>query len=165
MSCLTYGYIDLPTMLENRAVIREQKQRLVFTNGCFDLLHVGHVRYLKTAREMGDFLVVAINSDASVRRLKGATKPVITQAQRGEVLASLQCVDFVFPFEENTPQRVIDAIIPDVLVKGGDWVLNQIVGRETVEAYGGTVVSVPLVQDISTTIIIQRIIERWSGVR
>ena len=137
---------------------REQGARVVFTNGCFDLLHVGHVRYLQAARALGDVLVVGVNSDASIRLLqKGAGRPVIPDGQRMEVLSALACVDYVIKFEEPDPLRLIDAIQPDVLVKGGDWPIDQIVGRSSVEARGGTVVSIPLVPEVSTSQIIERI--------
>ena len=132
-------------------------RRVVFTNGCFDLLHPGHIRLLEQARELGDVLVVGLNSDASVRRLKGAGRPVLPENERAEILASLEAVDAVVIFDEPTPRDVIGALLPDVLVKGGDWPDDQIVGREEVEAAGGRVVSVPVVQGYSTTSILQKI--------
>lgn len=134
-------------------------KRVVFTNGCFDLLHPGHIESLETARAMGDVLIVGINSDASVRTLKGPGRPVIPAEERAEILASLECVDAVLIFEELTPQRVIAALLPDVLVKGGDWPGNQIVGREEVEAAGGKVVRVEVVQGYSTSEILRKIRE------
>ncbi len=131
---------------------------MVFTNGCFDLLHVGHIRYLRAARALGDLLVVGVNSDASVRRLqKEAGRPVVPDSQRMEVLGALSCVDYVVMFEEPDPLRLIETIRPDVLVKGGDWPLDRIVGRHSVEARGGSVVSIPLVPGISTSRLIERI--------
>ncbi|HEY6000183.1 MAG TPA: D-glycero-beta-D-manno-heptose 1-phosphate adenylyltransferase [bacterium] len=133
-------------------------KKVVFTNGCFDLLHVGHVRYLQEAGALGDALVVAVNSDASVRRLdKGPGRPLNPARDRAEVLAALACVDYVTVFGEATPQRLIAAVQPDVLVKGGDWPVEKIVGRETVEARGGRVVSIPLVKNRSTTATIAKI--------
>lgn len=149
---------DRPELI---AILRERRRqggRIVFTNGCFDLLHVGHVRYLQAARAMGDLLVVGLNTDASVRRLdKGGERPIVPQAQRAEVLAGLACVDYVVLFDEADPRELIKALEPDVLVKGGDWKPDQIVGRDLVEARGGTVTSIPLVPGISTTAIVEKI--------
>jgi rfaE bifunctional protein nucleotidyltransferase chain/domain len=132
-------------------------QRVVFTNGCFDLLHPGHIHSLETARALGDVLIVGINSDESVRLLKGDGRPVIPEQERAEILASLECVDAVVIFDELTPQRVVAELLPDVLVKGGDWPGNQIVGREEVEAAGGKVVLVDVVPGYSTTEILKKI--------
>ena len=132
-------------------------RRVVMTNGCFDLLHPGHVRCLEAARALGDVLVVAINSDASVRRLKGAGRPVVPQEERAEVLAALQAVDYVAVFDEDTPQEIIARVLPDVLVKGGDWGADQIVGRAEVEAAGGRVVTIPLEPGYSTTALLDHI--------
>jgi len=132
-------------------------KRVVFTNGCFDLLHPGHIECLETARALGDVLIVGINSDESVRTLKGPGRPVIPAEERAEILASLECVDAVLVFEELTPQRVITALLPDILVKGGDWPGNQIVGREEVEAAGGKVVRVEMVEGYSTSEILRKI--------
>lgn len=129
---------------------------MVFTNGCFDLLHPGHIRLLEQARALGDVIVVAINSDASVRGMKGLNRPIIPQDERAEVLAALAAVDYVCIFDEPTPQNLIAALLPDVLVKGGDWGLDAIVGREEVESAGGRVVSIPLEPGFSTTQIIDR---------
>jgi rfaE bifunctional protein nucleotidyltransferase chain/domain len=137
---------------------RRQKQAIVFTNGCFDLMHIGHTRYLQAARNLGDVLVVGVNSDESVRALqKGSERPIVPEAQRAEVLAALACVDYVVMFPEPDPGSLIAALQPDVLVKGGDWPLDRIVGRETVEARGGRVQTIPLVPGVSTTTLIQRI--------
>jgi rfaE bifunctional protein nucleotidyltransferase chain/domain len=132
-------------------------RRIVFTNGCFDLLHPGHIGSLEQARALGDALVVGLNSDASVRRLKGAGRPVLPERERAEILAGLECVDAVVIFDELTPREVIARLLPDVLVKGGDWPGDQIVGREEVEAAGGRVVSVPVVAGYSTTEILRKI--------
>jgi D-beta-D-heptose 7-phosphate kinase/D-beta-D-heptose 1-phosphate adenosyltransferase len=131
--------------------------RVVFTNGCFDLLHPGHIKLLEAARALGDALVVGINSDESVRILKGKDRPVITQLERAEILASLECVDAVVIFDDLTPQKTVAALLPDILVKGGDWPGNQIVGREEVESAGGKVVLVDVVQGYSTTEILRKI--------
>jgi rfaE bifunctional protein nucleotidyltransferase chain/domain len=132
-------------------------QRLVFTNGCFDLLHPGHVQTLEAARALGDALIVVMNSDASVGKLKGEGRPVVCEQERAEILAALECVDAVVIFDDLTPRETITALLPDVLVKGGDWAGDQIIGREEVEAAGGRVVSVPVVRTYSTTAILQRI--------
>jgi rfaE bifunctional protein nucleotidyltransferase chain/domain len=134
-------------------------RRMVFTNGCFDLLHPGHIGSLEQARALGDALVVGLNSDASVRKLKGAGRPVLQERERAEILAALECVDAVVIFDEPTPREVIACLLPDVLVKGGDWPGDQIVGREEVEAAGGRVVSIPVVQGYSTTEILRKIRE------
>jgi D-glycero-beta-D-manno-heptose 1-phosphate adenylyltransferase len=135
---------------------RSRGERIVFTNGCFDLLHVGHIRFLQQARKLGDCLVVGLNSDASVRGIKSG-RPVITESQRAEVLAALGCVDHVVIFNTPDPHDLIQVLQPDVLVKGGDWPLDRIVGRDIVERRGGQVLSIPLIPDISTTILMERI--------
>jgi D-beta-D-heptose 7-phosphate kinase/D-beta-D-heptose 1-phosphate adenosyltransferase len=140
-----------------RARLRTEGKRLVFTNGCFDLLHVGHVRYLKAARALGDALIVAINSDRAVRELKGAVRPVMNEAERAEVLAALEAVSYVTVFDELSPRALIANLLPDVLAKGGDYALDEIHGREEVEAAGGRVVALPFVEGASTTDIIERI--------
>lgn len=132
-------------------------RRVVFTNGCFDLLHPGHIRGFEQARQLGDALIVGLNSDSSVRQLKGPARPVIPEQERAEILSALESVDAVVIFSELTPREVIARLLPDVLVKGGDWPGNQIVGREEVEAAGGRVVSIPFVPGYSTTTILQRI--------
>ena len=132
-------------------------KRVVFTNGCFDVLHPGHIHSLESARALGDCLIVGLNGDESVRSLKGAGRPVIPAGERAEILASLECVDAVVVFEDLTPEKVIAALLPDVLVKGGDWPGNQIVGREEVEAAGGRIVLVDTVPGYSTTEILKRI--------
>ena len=132
-------------------------RRVVFTNGCFDLLHPGHIRLLEEARLLGDALIVGLNSDSSVRLLKGAGRPVVPEQERAEVLAALECVDAVVIFFEPTPREIISKLLPDVLVKGGDWRPDQIIGREEVEGAGGRVVSIPVVPGHSTTAILDRI--------
>jgi rfaE bifunctional protein nucleotidyltransferase chain/domain len=132
-------------------------KRVVFTNGCYDLLHPGHLELLEKARSLGDALIVGINSDESVRILKGEGRPVIPELERAEILANFECVDAVVIFDEITPQRAVAALLPDILVKGGDWPGNQIVGREEVEAAGGKVVLVDVVPGYSTTEILQKI--------
>ena len=130
----------------------------MFTNCCFDLMHIGHTRYLQAARDLGDLLVVGVNGDGSVRALnKGADRPIVPEAQRAEVVAALACVDYVVLFDEPDPGRLIAELQPDVLVKGGDWAPEQIVGRKTVEARGGLVTTIPLVPDVSTTALVNKI--------
>jgi D-beta-D-heptose 7-phosphate kinase/D-beta-D-heptose 1-phosphate adenosyltransferase len=143
-------------MLREREGLRAAGKRLVFTNGVFDLLHVGHVRYLEQARALGDSLLVAINSDRTVRELKGPDRPVFDQAERAEILAALRCVDYVTVFDNISPRSLIGELLPDVLVKGGDYQLDQIHGREEVEAAGGNVISLPFVEGASTTQLIER---------
>ena len=144
-------------MLRERQRLRAAGNRLVFTNGVFDLLHVGHVRYLEQARALGDALLVAINSDRTVRELKGPARPVFDEAERAEILAALRFVDYVTVFDDVSPRSLIAELLPDVLVKGGDYQLDQIHGREEVEAAGGKVISLPFVEGASTTTLIERI--------
>jgi len=134
-------------------------RRVVFTNGCFDLLHPGHIRILEMARELGDVLIVGLNSDASVRQLKGEGRPILPERERAEILAALESVDAVVIFDDPTPREVITRLLPDVLVKGGDWPGDQIVGRDEVEAAGGRVVSIPVVAGYSTSAILRKIRE------
>jgi D-beta-D-heptose 7-phosphate kinase/D-beta-D-heptose 1-phosphate adenosyltransferase len=147
----------LPEALELRDRLRSDRKRLVFTNGVFDLLHPGHVLYLQQARSLGDALIVGLNSDHSVRANKGPERPVTPETERAEVLAALRAVDAVVLFDEDTPQRIISALQPDVLVKGADWAEHAIVGRDVVEAGGGEVVRVPIAAGYSTTGIIEKI--------
>lgn len=140
-----------------RARLRAGGRRLVFTNGCFDVLHVGHVRYLTSARSLGDALAVAINSDRTVRELKGEGRPVMNETERAEMLAALRAVDYVTIFDDLSPRSLIAEVLPDVLVKGGDYALDEIHGREEVERSGGRVVALPFVEGASTTGIIERI--------
>ncbi|MGA8178710.1 MAG: D-glycero-beta-D-manno-heptose 1-phosphate adenylyltransferase [Desulfobacterales bacterium] len=149
---------DLIVVLKS---LRKSGKRIVFTNGCFDILHVGHVRYLTEARAKGDVLVLGLNSDASVKSIKSDSRPVVNQNQRAEVLAGLACVDFITIFDESDPLTLIQAIKPDILVKGADWEETKIIGTDVVKAYGGEVVRIKLVPDISTSSIIRKIIELY----
>jgi D-beta-D-heptose 7-phosphate kinase/D-beta-D-heptose 1-phosphate adenosyltransferase len=149
--------LDREELLRVREELRARGRKLVFTNGCFDILHVGHVRYLAAARGLGDALLVAVNSDRSVRALKGAGRPVMNESERAELLAALSSVDFVTVFDEDSPRRLIGEVLPDVLVKGGDYELDEIHGREEVEAAGGRVLALPFVEGASTTGIIERV--------
>ena len=151
---------ELQPLLE---ILRAAGKKIVFTNGCFDILHTGHTRYLAIARSFGDILVVAVNSDASVHTIKGEKRPINSQAERAETLSSLESVDFVTVFDEPDPYKVISALQPDVLVKGGDWPIEKIIGRDVVEARGGKVVNVPYVQGASTTGIIEKILKIYEG--
>jgi D-beta-D-heptose 7-phosphate kinase/D-beta-D-heptose 1-phosphate adenosyltransferase len=150
--------LPIDQLLMERARLGREGRRVVFTNGCFDLIHPGHVRYLQEARRLGDTLIVALNSDRSVRELKGDKRPILDQDERAEVMAALGCVDYVTIFDESTPRAIVAALLPDVLVKGGDWGLDRIVGRDEVEAAGGKVLSLPFVDGCSTTDLIERIV-------
>ncbi|NPA57819.1 MAG: D-glycero-beta-D-manno-heptose 1-phosphate adenylyltransferase [Aquificae bacterium] len=141
---------------------KREGKRIVFTNGCFDILHAGHVDYLQKAKALGDVLIVGLNSDASVRRLKGKERPVNPQEERKKVLEALKPVDLVVVFEEDTPERLIREIKPDVLVKGGDWSIDKIVGADFVKSYGGEVKTIQFVHNTSTTDIINRIRQKVS---
>lgn len=149
--------LTLPRLETELARARGLGQRIVFTNGCFDLLHIGHVRSLESARALGDVLIVGINLDASVRRAKGPDRPISPARARMEVVAALQCVDWVVGFATDTPIRLIKTLLPDVLAKGGDWTLDAIVGREEVERAGGRVVRLPVVKGIRSTQMIEKI--------
>ena len=151
------GVFTLAELIVRFGRTKRNGKRVVFTNGCFDLLHPGHIHSLEAARAMGDYLIVGINSDESVRILKGPDRPVMPEAERAEILANLECVDGVVIFDELSPQNVIAALLPDVLVKGSDWPGNQIVGREEVEAAGGRVVLIDNVPGYSTTAILEKI--------
>lgn len=141
--------------------LKKQGRKIVFTNGCFDLLHVGHVRYLQEAASLGDCLLVGLNNDRSVQEIKGPQRPLISEDQRAEVLAALACVGYVVLFDEADPYKLIESVRPDILVKGADWSLDKIIGADLVQSYGGEVHRVELVPLISTSEIIQRIIVRY----
>jgi D-beta-D-heptose 7-phosphate kinase/D-beta-D-heptose 1-phosphate adenosyltransferase len=142
---------------------RKSGKSIVFTNGCFDLIHAGHVRYLTEAKALGDVLVVGLNSDESVRRIKDSGRPIVAQNQRAEVLAGLSCVDYIIYFDDPDPYELIRAVSPDILVKGADWEENDIIGGDLVMSSGGRVERIRLLPGISTSIIIRRIVERYSG--
>jgi D-glycero-beta-D-manno-heptose 1-phosphate adenylyltransferase len=154
--------ISLTDLGSVRSRLRQEGRAVVFTNGCFDLLHPGHVRYLRQAASLGDALIVALNSDRAVRELKGAARPILKESERAEVMAALGCVDYVLIFDDVSPRETIAALLPDVLVKGGDWGIDQIIGREEVMAGGGRVLSLPFVEGCSTSEIISRILRRHS---
>lgn len=151
------GKVCTPQEIETTvADLKKQGKKIVFTNGCFDLLHVGHVRYLQEARKLGDALVVGINSDASVKRLKGPTRPVQIEQDRAEILAGLEAVTLTVLFHEDTPEKLIHQVKPDILVKGGDWKIDSIVGAPFVMSYGGQVMSLQFVDGKSTTKLIEK---------
>ena len=154
---------SLAEIVQIRDGLRDQGKKVVFTNGCFDILHRGHIRYLNEARSKGDALIVALNTDRSVKASKGEGRPIVPEHERAEVLAALQSVDFVLLFDDPTPQFVVDTIVPDVLVKGADWDISKIVGRETVEKAGGVVENITLVEGSSTSGIISKILERFGS--
>ncbi|TAL17455.1 D-glycero-beta-D-manno-heptose 1-phosphate adenylyltransferase [bacterium] len=152
------GAVPLERVFEEIAPRRKAGEKIVFTNGCFDIIHPGHVTYLDKARSLGDILVVGLNSDASVKRQgKGPGRPIMNEGERAAVLSALRSVDYVVLFDEDTPLKLIEALLPDFLVKGGDWPVESIVGREAVEKAGGKVLSIPLVEGKSTTSIVERI--------
>lgn len=169
MAEVTRGHKDSDTKIKNLDVLaglvaaeKRSGRRIVFTNGCFDLLHVGHVKYLQKARSFGDLLILGLNSDSSIRRLKGEKRPLIGEEERAHILAALDCIDYLLVFEEDTPLRVITALKPDVLVKGGDYTLDGVVGRELVESYGGRVELVSFVDGKSTTNIIEKVLQSYA---
>lgn len=170
IDAITLAHRDSDSKIKNRDVLaaiitREQHKgrQVVFTNGCFDLLHAGHVKYLQAARRLGDLLILGLNSDASVRRLKGPKRPLINEEERGHILAALDCIDYVCLFDEDTPLELITALKPQVLVKGSDYTADNVVGKDLVESYGGRVELIPFVDGKSTTNIIEKVLERYSA--
>ncbi len=155
-------FLPLEELLRELQPLRGKK-KVVFTNGCFDIIHAGHVHYLKECKRLGDILVVGINSDDSIRRLKGEKRPILPLEMRAYVLSNICAVDYVVPFKEDTPYNLIKEIKPDILVKGGDWDIDRIVGRDIVESYGGKVLTIPFEFDISTTKIVEEIKRRYCG--
>ncbi len=155
--------LTLEDLVTRLGKVRKSGQKIVFTNGCFDIMHVGHVRYLADARSEGDLLVVGLNSDASVRMIKGDKRPIVRQNHRAEVLASLGCVDFIVVFDEPDPLKLIQTLKPDVLVKGEDWTEDAIVGAGSVKSQGGKIVRISFVEESSTTAIIEKILQRYRG--
>ena len=149
---------DLQRMIED---LKTKGKRIVFTNGCFDLLHIGHIRYLEQAKSLGDILVVGVNSDRSVRGLKGPNRPILPEEERAEILSGLECVSYITIFDEPTPLELISSLQPHVLVKGGDWTKESTVGKEVVERSGGKVVILPFVEGSSTSNLIETILKRY----
>jgi len=150
--------LKLAPVLQN---LQKQGKKVVFTNGVFDLLHLGHVTYLQEARKKGDLLVVGLNSDSSVRRIKGPLKPLIRVGERAEMLLALECVDYTTFFDEDDPYNLIKVLRPDVLVKGGDWAIDKMIGGDLVQSWGGKVLNIPVVEGRSTTNLIQMVRERY----
>ena len=155
--------LDRQILKEKLDALRKDGKKIAFTNGCFDILHVGHVRYLREAKKTADVLVLALNSDSSVRSIKGEKRPLVREEERAEILASLEFVDFVTIFEELTPQELIVYLKPDVLIKGGDWPEDKVVGRDDVKKWGGRVVLIPEVKGKSTTNIVEKIKEVYNA--
>lgn len=153
---------DRAALAAECARLREAGRRVVFTNGCFDLMHAGHATYLQFARAQGDALVVGLNSDASVRRYKGEKRPIVDERNRARMMAALECVDYVAVFDEDEPKALIAELLPDVLVKAEDWA-HYVSGRETVESRGGRVVLAPMVAGLSTTAIVERVLRAYGG--
>jgi len=154
--------ISLSELKAIRLKLKASNKKVVFTNGVFDLIHSGHVDYLSKAKKLGDVLIVGLNSDDSVKRIKGAKRPILKQEERAFVLSNLKPVDYVVLFDEDTPEKLISEIIPDILVKGADWTVEKIVGKEIVEKNGGKVMNVEFVNDQSTSKIINLIVDRYS---
>ncbi len=153
--------LEISQLIEIRNKLRTEKLKVVFTNGCFDILHAGHVDYLTKSKALGDVLIVGLNSDSSIKKIKGDKRPVIQQDERAVLVASLKPVDYVTFFDESTPKELIEKLIPDILVKGADWSIENIVGRDIVEANGGEVKTISFVNDQSTSKIIKLILERF----
>ena len=149
---------SLAALVKIRRRLKREGKVVVFTNGCFDLLHAGHIRLFREARKMGDVLIVALNRDASVRKIKGPGRPIFPLRERWEILEAIEDIDYLTSFGEESSQKIIAALLPDILVKGGDWGPNQVVGRETVEAAGGKVIQVPPVKGRSTSAVVQKIL-------
>lgn len=159
---MSKNILKLEDLAEIRKGLKKFDKKVVFTNGCFDILHAGHVDYIAKAKEKGDILIVAVNSDASCRRIKGPARPIVPEHERAFIIASLKPVDYVVIFEEDTPYETIKKLIPDVLVKGADWAIENIIGREIVEANGGSVEVIEFVNNQSSTNIIKTILERFN---
>jgi D-beta-D-heptose 7-phosphate kinase/D-beta-D-heptose 1-phosphate adenosyltransferase len=154
--------ISIDDLLIIRNYLKQNNKKVVFTNGCFDILHAGHVDYLTKAKEFGDVLIIGLNSDKSVREIKGEKRPIVTQEERAYILNNLKCVDYVVLFDEPTPKQLIEKIIPDVLIKGGDWAIENIVGRDIVVANGGEVKNIQFITSQSTTNIIKKVLDSYN---
>lgn len=153
--------LDVPALSRIRATLRRQRKKVVFSNGTFDILHRGHVEYLQAAKKLGDVLIVGLNTDASIRRIKGKGRPVNRNTDRAVVLAALGCVDYVCFFGDDTPDKLIRVLAPDILVKGADWNISDIVGKDVVEQHGGTVKTIRLTRGRSTTNTIERVLRAY----
>lgn len=154
--------IDIEDLLDLRKKWKQIDKKVVFTNGCFDIIHAGHVDYLVKSKELGDILIVGLNSDSSVQKIKGANRPIVTQVERAYILSQLKPVDYVVLFDETTPEEIIKVLIPDILVKGDDWTIDKIVGRKIVEENGGTVKTIKFVTSQSTTNIIKKVLTSYN---
>jgi len=152
-------------LLKKTGALKKQGKKIVFTNGCYDILHAGHVRFLNKAKKMGDVLLLALNSDESVRRIKGPKRPITPQAERAEIMASLSSVDIVSFFSEDDPYNIIKSVVPDVLVKGGDWAIGKIIGADIVRAAGGSVRNIKYEKGMSTTNIIAKVLKVYGGAK
>lgn len=155
------GLKTITELVEIRKELKKQNKIVVFTNGCFDIIHAGHIDYLNKSKSLGDILIVGLNSDSSVKKIKGEKRPIVTQNERAFILSNLKPVDYVIIFEEETPYELIKILVPDILVKGADWKKEQIVGSDIVEAAGGKVVTIEFVNFQSTTNIINKILETF----
>ena len=155
--------IALESLKELRSKFKESGKKVVFTNGCFDIIHAGHVDYLNKAKAQGDVLIVGLNNDNSVKRIKGEKRPIINEKERAFILSNLKAVDYVIYFEEDTPERLIKELIPDVLIKGADWSVESIVGKDTVITNGGEVKTIDFVTNQSTSGIIKKILEKYDN--
>ncbi len=155
--------LDRTILKKKLDALRKEGKKIAFTNGCFDLLHVGHVRYLKEARKTADVLVLALNSDSSVQTIKGPKRPLVPEQERAEILSALECIDFITIFSESTPLELIGLLKPDVLIKGGDWAEEQVVGRNEIRQWGGRVEIIPEVAGKSTTNIVDRVLSVYGA--
>ncbi|RKZ28276.1 D-glycero-beta-D-manno-heptose 1-phosphate adenylyltransferase [bacterium] len=160
---MIYKLVTIGDFEPIRNRLRAEGKKLVFTNGCFDIIHRGHIDYLTAAKALGDILIIGLNSDRSVREIKGFGRPIVELDDRAAVLSALECVDYIIIFDEPTPAKLIEALLPDILVKGADWSESEIVGAETVKRAGGEVVRIPLTSGKSTSAIIEKIIELYGG--
>jgi len=154
--------VTLEQMLDIRTKLRSENKKVIFTNGCFDILHSGHIDYLSKSKKLGDILIVGVNSDSSIKRIKGDKRPIMNEVDRAFILSNIKAVDYVVLFDEDTPAKIISQIIPDILVKGADWEIARIIGRDVVEKNGGEVKTISFVNDISTSKIIDIILKRYS---
>jgi len=157
--------VQLEELVQIRNKAKKENKKVVFTNGCFDLLHRGHIEYLKKAKHLGDILIIGLNSDSSVRKIKGKGRPILNQKDRASILASLQFVDYVCIFNDLTPIELISKLHPDYLVKGGDWKIKDIVGKDIVKSHGGKVLCIKMVKGKSTKNIIQTIVKRFRNIK
>lgn len=154
--------VTLEQIIDIRKKLRSENKKVVFTNGCFDILHAGHIDYLSKSKKLGDILIVGVNSDSSIKRIKGDKRPIMNEVDRAFILSNLKPVDYVILFDENTPAEIINQIIPDILVKGADWEIAKIIGREIVEKNGGEVKTITFVNDVSTSKVIDIILKRYT---